>query len=463
MGSVREVSTEADEVLVEVNHIVRAVITARVRDPYLVDDLTQETLVRVTSARPRLADSAVRPYAIVTARNVIATHFRAEGVAGRHAHRLVDHHRNDGPESVALAREETDAIAVALRRLQPAERELLLQYEAGDVDLDTLAADRTTSLASIAMRLSRARAVLRLEFLLAFRHIQLPKASCRAVLLALSTGDRRRQNDLNVAGHLLHCPTCSGLARPVAERNRGIAGWFIAPAAEIIRRTIGVIRRRPTQVAAGILATAAIAGLAIVVSTRDRPDLQSSDTDRPPVTAQSVRTPASPTVVNASVATTLDASTIAASNPGTVERSEPSSSFAARTELSSAPTPVERTEPSTLPPTMTLPCGPAQPLDALNQNMPIGCPFAPTTLNVVDVPLDEGFWATTANQQTVLVQLVGPGESPFAIVPGMILTIAGVIAPPPPDVTAIGLADDDPHIARLVYYIEVRYQDVRTP
>ena len=483
VGSVRVVSTEADEALVEVNHIVRALIAAQVRDPHLVDDLTQETLVRVASARPRLADSAVRAYAIVTARSVIASHFRAESVAGRHAHRLVDHHRDDGPEHLALAREETDAIAVALGRLQPAERELLLRYEAGDVDLDTLAADHTTSPASITMRLSRARAALRLEFLLAFRRIQLPKASCRAVLLALSTGDRRRQNHLNVAGHLLRCPTCSGLARPATERNRGIAGWLIAPAAEFVRRTIGAIRRRPTQVAAGVLATAAIAGLAIIVTTREQPEPQPSATNRPPATAQTVRTPPSPTAVNASVPTTPVAPTAPAR---TVERSEPSTSFTAQTELSSVPTPldrsepsttpaapivassaailVERTDPSTLPPTtMTPPCGPAQPLDAINPNTPIGCPFAPTTLNVVDVPLDEGFWATTAEQETVLVQLIGPGESPVTIEPGMTLTIAGVIAPPPPDVTAIGLADDDPHIAQLVYYLEVRYQDVQTP
>ena len=44
--------------------------------------------------------------------------------------------------------------------------------------------------------------------------------------------------------------------------------------------------------------------------------------------------------------------------------------------------------------------------------------------------LDERFWANTANQQTVLVHLVGPGESPVAIVPGMILTINGVTPPP---------------------------------
>jgi len=142
-----------DEALVEANDIVRAVIRVRVRDPHLADDLTQETMVRVASARRRLADSAIRAYAIVTARNTIAAHFRGEGVAGRHAHRLFEDHSVDGPEQLALAREETEALAVALDRLRPAERELLLRYESDEIDLDTLADDHMTSRGSITTRL----------------------------------------------------------------------------------------------------------------------------------------------------------------------------------------------------------------------------------------------------------------------------------------------------------------------
>jgi len=54
------VATAADDALVEASDIVRAVIAARVRDRQFVEDLTQETMVRVASARPRLSDDAVR-------------------------------------------------------------------------------------------------------------------------------------------------------------------------------------------------------------------------------------------------------------------------------------------------------------------------------------------------------------------------------------------------------------------
>ncbi len=60
VGSVRVVWTEADEALVEANHIVGAVIAARCAT-HLAEDLTQETLVRVASTRPRLADLPFAP------------------------------------------------------------------------------------------------------------------------------------------------------------------------------------------------------------------------------------------------------------------------------------------------------------------------------------------------------------------------------------------------------------------
>jgi hypothetical protein len=66
---------------------------------------------------------------------------------------------------------------------------------------------------AIAMRLARARATLRLEFLLAVRRVELPTDRCRLVLLALSAGDRRRQPKLDAAGHLDTCPTCAALAQ----------------------------------------------------------------------------------------------------------------------------------------------------------------------------------------------------------------------------------------------------------
>ena len=65
---------------------------------------------------------------------------------------------------------------MALERIDPDDRDLLLRHESEGVDLATLAHHANVSTGAIAMRLTRARAALRLEFLLAFRRIELPTA-----------------------------------------------------------------------------------------------------------------------------------------------------------------------------------------------------------------------------------------------------------------------------------------------
>src|SRR4029450_7475336 len=61
-----------DEIL-DLLPVVRRVIAARVRDPHLVDDLVQETLTRIMTVRSRVEDGTLVPYAIVTARNLVAS------------------------------------------------------------------------------------------------------------------------------------------------------------------------------------------------------------------------------------------------------------------------------------------------------------------------------------------------------------------------------------------------------
>ena len=107
------------------------------------------------------------------------------------------------------------------------------------------------------------------------------------------------------------------------------------------------------------------------------------------------------------------------------------------------------------------PCPPPAPLDQLDPGRAFGCPFAPTTLTVTDVSADEGFWATTANQQVVWIHLVGPGESPVQIVPGQQLSVAGQISAARSQPGQMGLpAAGDPRAAGLQYYLEVAYTDV---
>src|SRR4051795_4319848 len=64
-------SSPSLEPLLDVTDVVRRVVGARVRDPHLREDLTQETLVRVAAVARRLDGDAVQAYAIVTARNLI--------------------------------------------------------------------------------------------------------------------------------------------------------------------------------------------------------------------------------------------------------------------------------------------------------------------------------------------------------------------------------------------------------
>ena len=82
-----------------------------------------------------------------------------------------------------------------------------------------MAAERGSTPGAVAARLNRARASLRVEYLLAAEGIEPPTDRCRPVLRALSSGDRRRQRELDVNGHLLECTTCAQLGRPLFERR----------------------------------------------------------------------------------------------------------------------------------------------------------------------------------------------------------------------------------------------------
>src|SRR5690349_15141019 len=124
---------------------VRRVVAARVRDPQLVDDLVQETLVRVMAARVRVEADKLAPYAAVTARDLVASVARNDHRARRMAHLLADPDVSERPEDGLLRDEESAAVAAALARLAPGEREMLLAHEVHGQDTATLAAtERST-------------------------------------------------------------------------------------------------------------------------------------------------------------------------------------------------------------------------------------------------------------------------------------------------------------------------------
>jgi RNA polymerase sigma factor (sigma-70 family) len=211
--------------------LLRRVIAARVREGQVVEDLVQETLTRVMAARQRLEPRTLAPYAVVTARNLTRSLATSEDRSRRHAHRLIDLREPVLPEEEALRREESRAITTALGRLPQQDQEALVAHELEGMDTATLAASRDSTPGAVAAQLSRARARLRVEYLLELEQAEPPTARCRPVLLALSAGDRRRQRNLDAGGHLLACTWCARLSEPLLDRKRtaSVAGEVRIP------------------------------------------------------------------------------------------------------------------------------------------------------------------------------------------------------------------------------------------
>jgi serine/threonine-protein kinase RsbT len=61
---------------------------------------------------------------------------------------------------------------------------------------------------------------LRVEYLLALERVDTLTDRCRPVLFALSSGDRRRQREVDAARHLLECDLCERLSQPLMERGQ---------------------------------------------------------------------------------------------------------------------------------------------------------------------------------------------------------------------------------------------------
>ena len=231
MSAGRSTSERWHDDVLELAPLLRRVVAARVREGQMVEDLVQETLTRVMAARQRLEPRTLAPYAVVTARNLTRTLASSENRSRRHAHRLIDLREPILPEEEALRREERRAITTALARLSQQDQQALVAHEVEGMDTATLAISRDSTPGAVAAQLSRARAKLRVEYLLELEQAAPPTARCRPVLLALSAGDRRRQRDLDAGGHLLACSWCARLSEPLLDRRRtaSVAGEVRIP------------------------------------------------------------------------------------------------------------------------------------------------------------------------------------------------------------------------------------------
>ncbi len=214
-----------EELIVDLVPIVRRVVAARVFDPAAREDIVQETLTRVMAARSRVEHDSLVPYAVTTARNLIASLGQSEQRARRNAHLLAGSDQPEPrPDEELLRHEEALLVGTAMARLSPAERDILLAHEVEGTDTATLAASRGSTPGAIAAQLGRTRSRLRVEYLVAQSGSDPPSDRCRPVLIALSSGDRRRQRELDAHGHLLACDFCAQLSPTLAApRSRRAA------------------------------------------------------------------------------------------------------------------------------------------------------------------------------------------------------------------------------------------------
>jgi RNA polymerase sigma factor (sigma-70 family) len=199
--------------------LVRRIVHSRVADQTVAEDLVQETLVKVLAAAVRVEPGMLEPYAIVTARNVVASMWKERDRHRRNVHRVVDLAPAEQPDAGLLREEERGAVAAALERLTERERRTLLAHEVAGQDTRSLGSELGLSAGAVAAQLNRSRARLRVEYLVALQDEDPPTGRCRPVLFALSLGDRRRQRELDAARHLLECDWCADLSEPLLERS----------------------------------------------------------------------------------------------------------------------------------------------------------------------------------------------------------------------------------------------------
>ncbi|MDQ3979761.1 MAG: sigma-70 family RNA polymerase sigma factor [Actinomycetota bacterium] len=245
--------------------LVRRVIGERIADPATAQDLTQETLARLVAVERRLDPSALAPYAVVTARNAVRELGRRRERELRHGPRMLDPRQPEDPEERALQEEERRAVTAALERLPLTDRESLLAHDIEGVQARALAERLGTTPRAVSVRLSRARARLRVEYLLALRRVELPAPSCKPVLLALSAADKRQQRALGAGEHLVSCPTCAALSDPLVRRRRPLAAlWPFLGLDHLVRWLRRTTRSHPAPTAAGAVAVTSVAVWAVM-------------------------------------------------------------------------------------------------------------------------------------------------------------------------------------------------------
>ncbi|MBA2730974.1 MAG: sigma-70 family RNA polymerase sigma factor [Euzebyaceae bacterium] len=283
----------AQDDVVALTPLIRRVVAARVHDKEAVADLTQETITRIMQVRGRLQDDAVTPYAIVTARNLVVSHARAERRLQRYAPRLVEHRLTASPEDEVVSSEERAAVRAALQTLSPRDRQAIVAHEVTGTGTAALADEQDSTPGAVAVRMARSRGKLRVEYLLAVGRVQLPTARCKPVLLALSVGDRRRQEALNAGAHLLTCAVCADLSSALLRRRIPAASLFPAGVVSAWEFVTDLVRRHPAQSVTAVTAAAALATAVALLPAQPAPSGQPAAQPQPASAQRATCAPAS--------------------------------------------------------------------------------------------------------------------------------------------------------------------------
>jgi len=243
-------ASREDGALADLVPMLRRVVGARVKDPHTVDDLVQETLARVMAAGSRVDPELLPRYASVTARNLVASMAERNDRARSKSHLMVELPDLESPASDVLRQEQRAMVHAALEQLPAGDRDLLLEHEVRGEDTRSMAAGRGTTPGAVAARLSRARASLRVEYLLVAEGIEPPTDRCRPVLRALSSGDQRRQRELDVSGHLLECAACARIRDELFERREPASDDCVARVPVSRDADVVVVRQKGREIAA---------------------------------------------------------------------------------------------------------------------------------------------------------------------------------------------------------------------
>jgi RNA polymerase sigma factor (sigma-70 family) len=239
--SVQAIPSAAD--VAELVPMLRRVVGARMRQPADVEDLVQETITRVLAATDRIEPGMLEAYAIRTARNLVATRWRADARELSHQHRLLDLDVGDHPEDGLLAFEDRTAVAAALEHFSEEERALLLAHEVEGRSTAELGAARDSTAGAVAAQLHRLRARLRVEYLLAAAGLEPASERCRPVLLALSSRDGRRRRETDAEGHVLRCEVChlvSGRLLDEIDDGEDVLRFPVGADADVVTARQGV-------------------------------------------------------------------------------------------------------------------------------------------------------------------------------------------------------------------------------